>query len=97
MLNPFSAWETVFEHETTLSCSGVRENPKPLPLTSAMLARWIGAPLAEVTYTCAGINHQGWSKAILRPCMEFTIPLLGIREMSNDECRINDDIQSTTR
>ncbi len=26
--------------------------------TAAMLARWIGAPMEEITYTCAGINHQ---------------------------------------
>jgi alpha-galactosidase len=26
--------------------------------TSMMLAKWIGAPLEEITYTCAGINHQ---------------------------------------
>jgi alpha-galactosidase len=25
-----------------------------------MLARWIGAPMEEVTYTCAGINHTAW-------------------------------------
>ncbi|HEY3297716.1 MAG TPA: alpha-glucosidase/alpha-galactosidase, partial [Armatimonadota bacterium] len=24
------------------------------------LARWIGAPVEEVTYRCAGINHQAW-------------------------------------
>jgi alpha-galactosidase len=28
--------------------------------TAAMLANWIGAPLDEITYTCAGINHQAW-------------------------------------
>jgi alpha-galactosidase len=28
--------------------------------TAAMLARWIGAPMDEVTYHCAGINHQAW-------------------------------------
>jgi alpha-galactosidase len=28
--------------------------------TAAMLAGWIGAPMEEVTYTCAGINHQAW-------------------------------------
>lgn len=28
--------------------------------TAAMLARWIGAPMEEVTYLCAGINHQAW-------------------------------------
>jgi alpha-galactosidase len=25
-----------------------------------MLARWVGAPMEEVTYTCAGINHQAF-------------------------------------
>jgi alpha-galactosidase len=28
--------------------------------TAAMLAGWIGAPMEEITYTCAGINHQAW-------------------------------------
>lgn len=28
--------------------------------TAAMLAEWIGAPKDEVTYTCAGINHQAF-------------------------------------
>ncbi|MBN1312353.1 MAG: alpha-galactosidase [Anaerolineae bacterium] len=28
--------------------------------TAAMLAGWIGAPFEEITYTCAGINHQAW-------------------------------------
>ena len=28
--------------------------------TAEMLARWIGAPMDEITYTCAGINHQAW-------------------------------------
>ncbi len=28
--------------------------------TAMMLAHWIGAPMDEVTYTCAGINHQAW-------------------------------------
>jgi len=26
--------------------------------TAEMLAKWIGAPMDEITYTCAGINHQ---------------------------------------
>ena len=25
-----------------------------------MLASWIGAPMEEITYTCAGINHLAW-------------------------------------
>lgn len=28
--------------------------------TAGMLANWIGAPMDEVTYVCAGINHQAW-------------------------------------
>ncbi|MBI4978011.1 MAG: alpha-galactosidase [Spirochaetes bacterium] len=28
--------------------------------TAGMLAKWIGAPMKEVTYLCAGINHQAW-------------------------------------
>ena len=28
--------------------------------TAMMLADWIGAPHDEITYTCAGINHQAW-------------------------------------
>lgn len=28
--------------------------------TAEMLARWIGAPMSEITYRCAGINHQAF-------------------------------------
>ena len=28
--------------------------------TAEMLARWIGAPMEEITYLCAGLNHQAW-------------------------------------
>jgi alpha-galactosidase len=28
--------------------------------TAQMLSEWIGAPYNEITYTCAGINHQAW-------------------------------------
>ncbi len=28
--------------------------------TAEMLAEWIGAPMDEITYTCAGINHQAF-------------------------------------
>jgi alpha-galactosidase len=28
--------------------------------TAEMLAKWIGAPMSEITYTCAGINHMAW-------------------------------------
>lgn len=28
--------------------------------TAMMLAEWIGAPMSEITYVSAGINHQAW-------------------------------------
>jgi len=28
--------------------------------TAAMLANWIGASMDEITYVCAGVNHQAW-------------------------------------
>jgi alpha-galactosidase len=28
--------------------------------TALKLARWIGAPIDEISYICAGINHQAW-------------------------------------
>ncbi|HOT51623.1 MAG TPA: alpha-glucosidase/alpha-galactosidase, partial [Candidatus Hydrogenedentes bacterium] len=28
--------------------------------TAAMLANWIGAPMNEIDYVCAGINHMAW-------------------------------------
>jgi len=28
--------------------------------TAHMLAHWIGAPFDEITYLCAGVNHQAW-------------------------------------
>jgi len=29
-------------------------------MTSEMLAEWVGVPLDEVVFLCAGINHQAW-------------------------------------
>jgi len=28
--------------------------------TAGMLARWINTPMDQITYVCAGINHQSW-------------------------------------
>lgn len=28
--------------------------------TAEMLARWLGAPMPEIEFTCAGINHMAW-------------------------------------
>jgi alpha-galactosidase len=34
--------------------------------TSEMLAEWIGVPYEDVSFFCAGINHQAWFLAFLR-------------------------------
>jgi alpha-galactosidase len=55
--NPMSmlcrAMQTMSEVKVTGLCHSVQG-------TAEMLARWIGAPMEEVTYLCAGINHQAW-------------------------------------
>ncbi|MDR1570074.1 MAG: alpha-galactosidase [Oscillospiraceae bacterium] len=48
------AVQGVFPHmKTTGLCHSVQG-------TASMLARWIGAKDEEITYTCAGINHQAF-------------------------------------
>jgi alpha-galactosidase len=43
--------------ETKLNVTGLCHSVQG---TAAMLARWIGAPMEEITYKCAGINHQAF-------------------------------------
>lgn len=43
--------------ETKVKASGLCHSVQG---TAMMLANWIGAPYEEVTYHCAGINHQAW-------------------------------------
>ncbi len=47
------AMQTVSDIQVTGLCHSVQG-------TAEMLAKWIGAPMEEVTYLCAGINHQAW-------------------------------------
>lgn len=47
------AMQTVSNVQLTGLCHSVQG-------TAAMLASWIGAPMEEITYLCAGINHQAW-------------------------------------
>ncbi len=55
--NPMAMLCRALQKETGVKLVGLCHSVQE---TSAMLARWIGAPMAEVTYTCAGINHQAW-------------------------------------
>jgi len=55
--NPMAMLCRAMQRETRIKLSGLCHSVQG---TAAMLARWIGAPMNEITYVCAGINHQAW-------------------------------------
>ena len=55
--NPMAMLCRAMEQETDIQLTGLCHSVQG---TAEMLARWIGAPMDEITYTCAGINHTAW-------------------------------------
>jgi len=55
--NPMAMLCRAMQRETHVQVTGLCHSVQG---TAMMLARWIGAPYEEITYTCAGINHQAW-------------------------------------
>lgn len=55
--NPMAMLIRAMQEDTTVEISGLCHSVQG---TASMLAKWIGAPEDEITYTCAGINHQAW-------------------------------------
>ena len=55
--NPMAMLCHAMQRETSIKVSGLCHSVQG---TAEMLARWIGAPMDEVTYVCAGINHTAW-------------------------------------
>ncbi len=55
--NPMAMLCRAMQRESFIQLSGLCHSVQG---TAAMLARWIGAPMDEITYTCAGINHLAW-------------------------------------
>jgi len=55
--NPMAMLCRALQRESFARVSGLCHSVQG---TAMMLARWIGAPYEEVTYTCGGINHQAW-------------------------------------
>jgi len=55
--NPMAMLIRAVQAETKVQVSGLCHSVQG---TAGMLANWIGAPIDEITYTCAGINHQAW-------------------------------------
>ena len=55
--NPMAMLCRAMQRETSVRATGLCHSVQG---TAHMLAEWIGVPLAEVDYVCAGINHQAW-------------------------------------
>lgn len=55
--NPMAMLCGALQRQTFIPVTGLCHSVQG---TAAMLADWIGAPYDEITYTCAGINHQAW-------------------------------------
>ncbi|MCK4515043.1 MAG: alpha-glucosidase/alpha-galactosidase, partial [Spirochaetaceae bacterium] len=55
--NPMAMLIRAMQETTEVAVSGLCHSVQG---TASMLAGWIGAPESEITYTCAGINHQAW-------------------------------------
>jgi alpha-galactosidase len=55
--NPMAMLCRALQRETDIQLTGLCHSVQG---TARMLARWIGAPPDEITYTCAGINHMAW-------------------------------------
>jgi len=55
--NPMAMLCRAMQRESRIRLTGLCHSVQG---TAMMLARWIGAPYAEITYTCAGINHLSW-------------------------------------
>jgi alpha-galactosidase len=55
--NPMVMLCRAMQRETSIKLTGLCHSVQG---TAEMLAGWIGAPMSEITYTCAGINHMAW-------------------------------------
>lgn len=55
--NPMAMLIRAMQGESKVQVTGLCHSVQG---TAAMLAGWIGAPMEEITYRCAGINHQAF-------------------------------------
>lgn len=55
--NPMAMLCRAMQGESKVNVTGLCHSVQG---TAEMLAGWIGAPMEEITYLCAGINHQAW-------------------------------------
>jgi len=55
--NPMAMLCRAMQRETKIKVTGLCHSVQG---TAHELARWIKTPIEEITYVCAGINHQAW-------------------------------------
>jgi len=55
--NPMSMLCRAMQRKSSIKLTGLCHSVQG---TAMMLANWIGATMDEITYVCAGINHQAW-------------------------------------
>lgn len=55
--NPMVMLCRAIQRETSIQMTGLCHSVQG---TAEMLAGWIGSPMEEITYICAGINHMAW-------------------------------------
>jgi alpha-galactosidase len=55
--NPMAMLCRAMQRSTSIRLTGLCHSVQG---TAQMLAGWLGAPMSEITYVCAGINHQSW-------------------------------------
>ncbi|MDO9542088.1 MAG: alpha-galactosidase [Kiritimatiellia bacterium] len=55
--NPMAMLCRAMQRETKIKVTGLCHSVQG---TAYEMAHWIGAPMDEITYLCAGINHQSW-------------------------------------
>jgi alpha-galactosidase len=55
--NPMAMNCRAMQRSTTVAVSGLCHSVQG---TAEMMARWIGKPIEEIDYVCAGINHLSW-------------------------------------
>ncbi|HHT25786.1 MAG TPA: alpha-galactosidase [Firmicutes bacterium] len=55
--NPMAMLCRAMQRESKILVTGLCHSVQG---TAKMLAKWIGAPIEEIDYVCAGINHQAW-------------------------------------
>jgi alpha-galactosidase len=71
--NPMSLLCKIMQVETKAKVVGLCHSVQG---TIELLAKWIDVPVSELSYLCAGINHQAWFLDIKRHGREDVYPLI---------------------